>query len=208
MLVFVKAQQCDLIHYSPAESEWRGLEEFSKSIRSDEIMPDLVHIILFVIIHKPHSSFFDSATQLKVGNGRPIQPQPQPAFQTFSFLQLPTSHNWYKTAATVGWSAWLEVYTVGTSLGLTGRASKLANPPTNQPTKTASCVRPGHQPAAGQILFTGTLGHQVVKAGLQPKKKKEAGKLINQLVRLSDQLINWPRYGCCCHKRENWIRPS
>ena len=60
MLVFVKAQQCDLIHYSPAESEWRGLEEFSKSIRSDEIMPDLVHIILFVIIHKPHSSFFDS----------------------------------------------------------------------------------------------------------------------------------------------------
>ena len=101
---------------------------------------------------------------------------------------------------------------MGTSLGLTGRASKLANPPsnppTNQPTKTASCVRPGHQPAAGQILFTGTLDHQVVKAGLQPKKKKEAGKLINQLVRLSDQLINWPRYGCCCHKRENWIRPS
>ena len=109
-------------------------------------------------------------------------------FQTFSFLHRPTSHNWYKTAAPVGWSVesrfpqWEPVCLTGEQTGQPSNQVQPSNQPTGQlgekEAKTASTVRLGHQPAAvGPILFTGTLDHQVVKSESVEPNKRRGGRL-------------------------------
>ena len=81
----------------------------------------------------------------------------------FLFSPPPTSHNWYKTAATVGWSVWLEGFSQWEPV----------------------CCWPENRPKprlARRILFTGTLGHQVVKRrGLSSNRRSKRLQLINQL---------------------------
>ena len=76
-------------------------------------------------------------------------------FQTFSFLHRPTSHNWYKTAAPVGWSVRVEVSTVGTSL-----SDRRANWPTKQPTNrpTGKKKKPKPRPLCDWVINQPLLG--------------------------------------------------